>query len=198
MNNNEMKALSELKEAIDGVKSNNQTSISTEVLSNYLNQLIAETELANNATQHQAAYSQAKENFEHKMEVWRVTAPLHNSHQIEMFKSVIEAGGSALKAGMLANGGAAIALLAFVGNAVARADSTISTFSIGLLSNAMLIFFIGSWLSASAYGLDIFANTHIHMNGTKPEWVFTLLPLYSESRHSAFSYGVDLLLDMDS
>ncbi|VVD74081.1 hypothetical protein [Pandoraea commovens] len=60
---------------------------------------------------------------EHNLEVWKVDVSTKAAMNVEMFKSVIEAGQTALKALMLINGGAAAALLAFCGNAITKGQS---------------------------------------------------------------------------
>ena len=55
--------------------------------------------------------SNARHIFESELERWKA----NNAIGIEMFKSVIEAGLNALKSAMIINGGASVALLAFMG-----------------------------------------------------------------------------------
>ncbi|MEX3896374.1 hypothetical protein [Paraburkholderia sp. BR10954] len=60
---------------------------------------------------------------EHNREVWKAQLAANTNHQVEMFKSVIEAGQTALRSAIVINGGAAAALLAFAGNAITKGQS---------------------------------------------------------------------------
>ncbi|WP_150697384.1 hypothetical protein [Pandoraea terrae] len=60
---------------------------------------------------------------EHNLEVWKAQLTASTNHSIEMFKSVIEAGQTALRSAIVINGGAAAALLAFAGNAITKGQS---------------------------------------------------------------------------
>lgn len=70
----------------------------------------------------------------------------------EMFKAVIEAGQSALKSLSVINGAAAIALLAFLGNALSK-DKTPAAALIAGMSNSMLSFGIGVALAGAGFAL---------------------------------------------
>ena len=87
---------------------------------------------------------------------------VHN-WSLEGFKQVIALGQSTLKSIMLINGGAAVALLAFLGNLLSKSGS-----NVGLLpfANSMLTFVIGVFISAVAYALTYFRQ--LFYNGTKP------------------------------
>ena len=66
-----------------------------------------------------------------------------NAANLEMFKSVIEAGRTALNALILMNGGAAVALLAFLGNALAKEPTGGFKFGVQAINCAMLLFVLG-------------------------------------------------------
>jgi hypothetical protein len=70
-------------------------------------------------------------------------------HSVEMFRSVIEAGREALKAVVLINGGAVVALLGFLGAAIAKSFPS----SLGLsLAGALGYFGAGVLLGALGFG----------------------------------------------
>ena len=69
----------------------------------------------------------------------------------EMFKAVIESGLSALKAAILINGGAAVALLAFLGSIASRQGAP-GVELIGPMSLAMMKFFFGVGVAGAALG----------------------------------------------
>ncbi len=68
---------------------------------------------------------------------------------LEMFKSVILTGQSAIKSGILINGGAAVALLAFIGKIWTESQTQITT---SLLSTALVYFSVGVLLGALTSG----------------------------------------------
>ncbi len=86
-------------------KSNGALSIPISVIEDAMTQDFASIELAN-------------KEYEHQMDVWRVNSPIEAQRNIEMFKATLEAGQTAIKSLTIINGGAAIALLAFIGNAL--------------------------------------------------------------------------------
>lgn len=73
-----------------------------------------------------------------------------NSWNLEGFRQVIALGQSTLKSIMLINGGAAVALLAFLGNLVSGNPSNIPLLP---FANSMQAFVVGVFLAAVAYGL---------------------------------------------
>ena len=68
-----------------------------------------------------------------------------------MFKSVVEAGINALKSSMIINGGAAIALLAFIGN-ILKEPKASSVISVSCIGYALLIFVLGTGFGGTATG----------------------------------------------
>ena len=126
---------------------------------------------------------QATRKFEDEMEVWKVNAPL-------MFNSVIEAGLSALKSATLINGGAAVSLLAFLGNLLTKDPPYGTTYPIHALSQAMLIFFLGVGFSgvatASRYFSQASYSSENECQGDLFRWLAIILALLS---FGAFFYG---------
>jgi len=111
-----------------------------------------------------------------------------HSWNLESFKQVIALGQSTLKSIMLINGGAAVALLAFLGNLLSKSSS-----SVGLLpfAGSMRIFVMGVFLSAVAYALTYFSQ--LFYNGVKPWQQRTGLALHVlTSVAGAASLGVFL------
>lgn len=87
------------------VKASGVASLPIEKLEEYLAQRL---DIAT-ATETQAGQI-AVQTAEHNLEIWKVQTGAQSAFSVEMFKSVIEAGQTALKALMLMNGGAAAAL----------------------------------------------------------------------------------------
>ena len=78
-----------------------------------------------------------------------------HSWSLEGFKQVIALGQSTLKSLMLINGGAAVALLAFLGNLVTRSDPSAN---IVAFADSMRMFVIGVFLAAVAYATTYFSQ----------------------------------------
>lgn len=144
--------ISELRAALVGVKAQGQLTIPIEGLENYL----ADAEKIANANQEKQAeitqLDEAHAKFQHDFEVWKINAPLKNAADQEMFKSVIEAGQTALKSAILINGGAAVALLAFLGNLLTKEAPKGIAVPIPVMGHAMLIFIMGVGLAGLASG----------------------------------------------
>jgi hypothetical protein len=94
-------------------------------------------------------HSAANAELSRRTEIWKTEHAGRIATSIEMFKSVIEAGLTAIKSVMLVNGGAAVALLAFLGNISARQDRPDADL-VGGMSLAMLTFFGGAGCAVAA------------------------------------------------
>jgi hypothetical protein len=79
---------------------------------------------------------------------------VHNWN-LEGFKQIIALGQSTLKSIMLINGGAAVALLAFLGNLITRSGSSTN---IVAFADSMGMFVIGVFLAAVAYATTYFGQ----------------------------------------
>lgn len=78
-----------------------------------------------------------------------------NSWRLEGFRQVIALGQSTLKNIMLINGGAAVALLAFLGNLINSKSAAVPLLP---FANSMLAFVVGVFLAGAAYGLTYFSQ----------------------------------------
>lgn len=130
-----------------------QTVIPIDRLDNYLSEMARIANETETSQAEEMQRAQAREQFEHQFEVWKVEAPIQKDHDLEMFKSVLEAGQTALKSATIINGGAAAALLAFLGNLLTKDAPQGTTFPIPEISFAMLIFVIGVGSAGLASGL---------------------------------------------
>lgn len=113
--------VTQLKETIEQVKKSGTAAI-------YCDNLIAYLEEVEN--------SPSKIPTELEMEKYRADLQLHieknkNYHasQLEMFRSVITSGQNAIRSSFLLNGGASVALLAFIGHLASIAPSKVSIFA---------------------------------------------------------------------
>ncbi|MDD1960083.1 hypothetical protein NP534_08185 [Pseudomonas sp. 39004] len=130
----------QLKVEIENFAAQGQDSVSIETLTSGLDKFInsASEESESILIERLKAYLQSeveKEKYNH-------------SADLEMFKSVIQTGQNALRAIVLLNGGAAVALLAFIGK---LAD--VSRLNIPLFAAPLTIFVVGAFLSTISSGL---------------------------------------------
>ncbi len=128
--------INDLRAGLAGPKAQGQTTIPLAVLDNYLAEM--ESAATSSAAATEATHGDARAKFEHEMEVWKIRTPL-------IFQSIIQSGQAALKAAILINGGAAVTLLAFIGNLLAKSASPDRG-----IGEAMLVFLGGALLGAFA------------------------------------------------
>ena len=141
----------QLKETIKGIKDNGTAAI-------YCDNLIAYLE--------DVEKSPSQALTEAELEKYKADLQLHieqnkNSHasQIEMFRSVITSGQNAIRSSFLMNGGASVALLAFIGHLAEMKPEMVATFSnvlmpfvLGVLAMTMTSGF--TYLSQWLYGSE--------------------------------------------
>lgn len=99
-------------------------------------------------------------------ERWKLLAPLEHQGRIEHYRSVLESGQTALKTFSTINGGAALAILAFIGNLLPKELPPGTPNPIPALSVAMLAFFVGVALTGFSSGLRYL--TQLLGNGRSP------------------------------
>ncbi|GAB7525298.1 hypothetical protein [Paraburkholderia sp. 2C] len=105
----------QFQQAVNDVEAQGFKLIEIVNLKTYLKNML---EMAEGQEQAQPQLTEAQ--AEHQLEVWKAQLSAHSTFNVEMFKAVIEAGQTALKSAILINGGAAVALLAFAGNAITK------------------------------------------------------------------------------
>lgn len=117
-------------------KENGNTSIDCDILISYLEKVINSS--SKNLTQADI------EHYKAQLQLWVEAEKRNHSADLEMFRSVIQSGQNALKSSFLLNGGASVALLAFIGKLTEEQASRIpgfayplSVFVTGILSIAL-------------------------------------------------------------
>lgn len=130
----------QLKEEIQGLAAQGQESIKIETLLNGLDKFLTSPEDKDEEFQ----IEKLKAYLQTQVEVEKYT----HSANLEMFKSVIQTGQSAIKANMLLNGGAAVALLAFIGKLADVNPTCIPLFALPLT-----VFVSGAFLATMVSGL---------------------------------------------
>ncbi len=93
-----------------------------------------------------------------EFEKQKALLPLQHNRQMEQFKAVTEAGQTALKTAIAVNGGAAAALLAFLGSLAAKQLPAGTVSSTGKVALAMLVFVGGVLFASLALGARYFTQ----------------------------------------
>ncbi|MBV1898641.1 MAG: hypothetical protein KUG63_04625 [Cycloclasticus sp.] len=142
-----IEVITEIREALSQTKEQGHSTVSIDAMENYLMLFDKDVE---NDTYYKSLNHEA-ELAKFKAENDRNIAHANNetAHSLEMFKSVITAGQSALKASMLINGGAAAALLAFTGKIWKSPTTEVVANS---LTSSIFIFCLGVLCAALATG----------------------------------------------
>jgi hypothetical protein len=109
--------------------------------------LIAYLEEVINSPEEEITLAQM-EKYKAELQVWVKQNEAVQAQNIEMFRSVVLAGQNALKSAFLMNGGATVALLAFLGKLSERHQDKIAVFS-----SAMVIFVAGVFAITIAAGV---------------------------------------------
>lgn len=145
-----------LESSIVEVKSQGHETVRCDNLIRYINELIeagcSETD-STEATESQKARTQfALEEYKH-----------NSSATLEMFKSVIQSGQNAIKTMLLLNGGAAIALLAFIGKLSDNNSRAIPDFAYSITSfvvGALLMGFVACLTYLAQIAFDSHVSRH--------------------------------------
>lgn len=140
----------QMRETIEGIKANGTAAI-------YCNNLIAYLrEVEASPTPDLSTVEIEK--YRADLQNWVEANKYKHESNLEMFRSVITAGQSAIKSSFLLNGGAAVALLAFLGHLATTSPAKVSgfaacllPFSFGVLAIAVVSGFtyLSQWLYAS-------------------------------------------------
>jgi hypothetical protein len=119
--------------------------------------------------------------------------------KLEVFKTVIQSGQAALRTALVINGGAAVALLAFIGNLWSQLSQPGTTPSavavIADLARSMLSFTGGVWLAAIATGTTYLTQlAYQDDRETTAKWLRGLTIVLVVAALGAFGWGVWLAL----
>jgi hypothetical protein len=141
----------QFRATIEDIKAKGTAAIFCDNIINYLRSV-------ENATEVEPSPASI-EQYKATLQQWIETNKQQHVQQVEMFKSIIEAGGSAIKSSFLLNGGAAVAMLAFIGHlADVRADKVpeftpcLLWFTVGVLAVAVNsgMRYLSQWLYGSS------------------------------------------------
>lgn len=130
----------QLKQAIEDLKKNGTAAINCDNLIAYLEEVIKSPS---------PAVTQAEiEHYKAQLQLWVEAEKRNHASDLEMFRSVIQAGQNAVKSSFLLNGGASVALLAFIGKLTEEQHSKIPAFA-----DSLTIFVTGAFAIALTSGL---------------------------------------------
>lgn len=115
----------QLKSTIEAIKANGTAAIYCDNLIAYLEEVIRSPSPV--VTPAELA------KFEADLQLWIEKAKSSHEASLEMFRSVITAGQSAIKSSFLLNGGAAVALLAFISQLTEKQPDKVMVFASSLL-----------------------------------------------------------------
>jgi hypothetical protein len=88
---------------------------------------------------------------------------VQHEHAIEMFRSVVESGKIALTTSILVNGGATVALLAFLGNMIGKSPPVLGPMQVTLVVS--LMFFAGGVLAAAVATGSTYVTQYCYTEG---------------------------------
>ena len=132
----------ELRDIVDDLKTKGVESIRSENLIKYLDEALRD--LNTSARPSEATI----ERYKAELQKWVEEHKYIHAQGVEMFRSVIQAGQNALRTAFLMNGGASIALLAFIGHLSSVAPTKVST-----LAPSLTVFVGGVLVAALASGV---------------------------------------------
>jgi hypothetical protein len=166
---------SQLKAVIEDIRLKGNSSI-------YCDNLIAFLKEVEN-TQKEEPSPVDMERYKADLSNW--IAANHHEHEsrLEMFRSVITAGQNSIKSSFLLNGGAAIALLAFIGHLAEIKSTHVSGLIWGLV-----LFSLGVLATAVTSGLTYLCQWFGASNCPRPARIFNIIAIF----FGAVPYGLFL------
>lgn len=142
----------ELKEIIEDARERGTTEINVDNLIAYLDEILDSPEQEPTVFQLEQYRGQLQSNLEH----YRAT----ENNRLEMFRSVITSGQGAIKSSFLLNGGASVALLAFIGHLAQFRVALVADFAVPLLCFALGVLAIVVTSGATYLSQWLYANEH--------------------------------------
>lgn len=144
----------QIKSEIDRCAAQGQNTVSTETL----NALLKRFSGSSTEEPENVKIERIKAHFQSNLEIEKY----NHSADLEMFKSVLQAGQNAIKSITLLNGGASIALLAFIGK---LADSNAQ--SIPLFAWPLTVFVFGVFIAAVTSGATYISQSLYAEDGAR-------------------------------
>src|SRR6185437_9417296 len=142
----------EMKAAIAGIKANGAATIPCDNLIAYLDQVLNSSE--------QDPPQVEMEQFKANLQNWIEANKQVHAGQMEMFRSVITSGQGAIKSSFLLNGGAAVAILAFIGHLAQFDAAKVPVFASCLVLFAYGVFAVAVTSGSTYLSQWFYASTH--------------------------------------
>jgi hypothetical protein len=179
-----MKASEALKQVLDAVleaEKGGAKDLSIENLKVYLGHIATVVE----QDEHQATTAASEEQVSRQFEVWKAQLSADSAMNVELFKAAMEAGQTALRSAIVINGGAAVTVLAFAGNAITKGQVIPGAPLLTAIGAALLWFMVGVGGAGVASGfryLSQFAYSHSNLGRGNRWWwrsgtVFNLISI---------------------
>lgn len=143
-----------------------------------------------------AAIVKYKAECDLKCEQYKAECDLNLEEYKLKFQATVQSGQAALKSAFLINGGAAVALLAFIGNAWTKTQANINGLGFPLLLYVFGVLFPAvasglTYLSQCQYGKSIKDDDHFARSARKIKWVvivFVILSYFLFAIATFFAY----------
>lgn len=145
---NSKQIIQEFGSAIEEVKKSGRKTIRISALEHFLSQIEAEIDGKGEISKNNLDARLADFSAENERNIAQYNAEV--SSNLEMFRSIITSGQSALKSALIINGGAAVAMLAFIGNLATKGSEFKSTISV--FSTPLFYFTLGVLCASIGFG----------------------------------------------
>lgn len=145
---NSKQIIQEFRLAIAEIKEVGRKTIRISALEHFLAHIEAEIDSNGEISKNNLDARLVEFNAENERNIAQYNAEA--SSNLEMFRSVITAGQSALKSALIINGGAAVAMLAFIGNLATKGTEFKSTITV--FSSPLLYFTLGVLCASIGFG----------------------------------------------
>lgn len=171
----------QLKETIEEIKANGTAAIYCDNLIAYLDEVINSP---------QPAVSEAElAKYKAELQLWIEQTKGNLASNLEMFRSVIQAGQSAIKSSFLLNGGAAVAILAFIGKLTTSQPDKIPSFA-----TSLTLFVVGVLIVTVTSGLT-YLSQWFYAGGKKWQkatgfWLNIITIILGLSSYGLFTWGI--------
>lgn len=143
-----IKFIEQIENDLNNLKENGHREIDIDKLLAYMNDNKDRAlEISEDQKQYEYQKQLEKDKFRHQLKMFDLTNLSQNG--FEMFKSVLETAQTALRSVIIMNGGAAVALLAFIGNVW---NSQMSKDVVGFLIWSIASFAVGTFFCAAGAG----------------------------------------------
>ena len=177
---NSQELLESMRQEVARVKATGQQGVTLDDLDNYFSRF---QQCTSAGSSDQLTVAPQKAQYEMALAHYN----WQKDSSLEMFRSVINAGQSALKAAMLMNGGAAVALLALLGHAASDA-STKSL--VAKLASPLFLFVLGVLSSCVATGVNyVTQSLHSRRNTKIAHTTNVVGMLLVAAAYSVFAYA---------